>query len=88
MTTGILRDGKLDRTRLFNSDECPNPMNGNPSGTRTRRRVVAVMKNGRFQRPITIAAEHDENITIDPIVDASGRMWTTQARSRKFKLTI
>ena len=76
---GILVDGKLDMSRIFNSDECPNPMNGQASGTRSRPKVLYVKKDGKFHRPTIINTEkHDENITVDPIISGDGKLWTTQ----------
>ena len=76
---GILKDGVLDKSRIFNSDECPNPINGNPSGTKSRPKVISVMKSGTFSRPVRIGQEkHDEQVTIDPIISFDGKMWTTQ----------
>lgn len=76
---GILNDGVLDKSRIFNSDECPNPINGNPSGVRMREKVVTVKTNGRVVRPKVLGTEkHDLNITIDPIISMDGTMYTTQ----------
>ena len=80
---GIIENGVLDQSRIFNSDECPNPMNGNPSGVRHRQKVVSVKPSrGRSKRPCMVGTEkHDVNVTIDPIVSMDGTMYTTQVHT-------
>jgi hypothetical protein len=82
---------KLDLRRILNSDECPNPLDGNPSGARktpvlgsfashSSRLTHAVVRgaDGKWRRPQKLGGEHSQNVTVDPIVSMAGEMYNVQ----------